>query len=224
MVDVGRLQHENTERRSRSRAEASGAAIADPGPLGLWAFATGTWIAGAAIGGAFPEDAFAMTIPIILIFAGLVQFIAGLIEYRRTNMLAATAFCCFGAFYLTAAFVFPFQAATALASATNPPTLLWGLLLASFGLIALALTVSALRTNVVFALVFGTLAAGFMLTSIPVLMDVIDLTKLAFASELPRIGSWFVIASAAFAYYMGLALVVNRSWQQPVFPIGGQFC
>ena len=92
MVAIGRLQHENSERSSTSQVETGGTAIADPGPLGLWAFATGTWIAGAAIGGAFPEDAFATTIPIILIFAGLVQFIAGLLEYRRTNMLAQRRF------------------------------------------------------------------------------------------------------------------------------------
>ena len=78
-------------------------------------------------------------------------------------MLAATAFCSFGTFYLTAAFISHSSCCRASFPATNPPTLLWGFCLHRFGLIALALTLSALRTNVVFALVFGTLAAGFII-------------------------------------------------------------
>ncbi|MGH6890595.1 MAG: GPR1/FUN34/YaaH family transporter, partial [Rhizomicrobium sp.] len=58
------------------------------------------------LAGAFPASALTATIPVLLIFAGLAQFIAGLFAFRRANVLAATAFCSFGAFnVVTAAFL-----------------------------------------------------------------------------------------------------------------------
>jgi len=78
--------------------ERATATIAAPAPLGLWDFATGTWITGTVIAGMFPPTALTATIPVLLIFAGLTQFIAGLFAFRRANVLSATAFCSFGAF------------------------------------------------------------------------------------------------------------------------------
>jgi len=37
-----------------------------------------------------------------------------------------------------------------------------------------------------------------------------------------NIGGWFLVASAFFAYYTGMALVVNSSWKRTIFPIGGE--
>ncbi len=37
-----------------------------------------------------------------------------------------------------------------------------------------------------------------------------------------NIGGWLLVASAFFAYYTGMALVVNSSWNRIVFPAGGE--
>lgn len=42
-----------------------------------------------------------VTIAFALFFGGLVQLLAGMWEFRRNNMFAATAFSCYGGFWLS---------------------------------------------------------------------------------------------------------------------------
>jgi len=76
-------------------------AIADPGPLGLAAFALTTfllsafnahWTSGNSAGTAWLGYAFA--------YGGIVQLLAGMWEFRRGNVFASTAFSSYGAFWL----------------------------------------------------------------------------------------------------------------------------
>ncbi|HEX5508683.1 MAG TPA: acetate uptake transporter [Pseudolabrys sp.] len=193
--------------------ERAVASTAEPSTLGLWAFATGTWIVGTVIAGFFPDTALTGTIPILLVFAGLTQFIAGLFAFRRANMLAATAFCSFGAFNVATAFFFALQAANTLGT-SGPPMILQGFVLESFGFIAFALTIAALRTNAALVLVLGTLCVGYVLTGIH--------NFNAGLVTIRDIGGWFLIVSAALAYYTGAAIVVNSAWKQTILPIGGE--
>lgn len=194
------------------------ATIADPAPLGLWGFATGTWVTGTVIAGMFPASALTGTIPVLLVFAGVAQFIAGLIAFRRANMLAATAFCSFGSFNVLTATLFGLQAAGKLAT-TGDPVVLQGLVLESFGFIALALTIAALRTNMALVLTLLLLCAGYVLAGIPNLTNSVGSGSFG---TIGNIGGWVLVASAFFAYYTGMALVVNSSWRRTVFPIGGE--
>lgn len=194
------------------------AGIADPAPLGLWGFATGTWIAGTVIAGLFPPADFKATIPILLIFAGTAQFIAGLFAFRRANMLAATAFCAFGSFNVATALFFGLQATGRLPT-SGDPVVLQGFVLESFGFIALALTLAALRTNAALTLTLALLTIGYVLAGVPNVTNSLGAGRLGSTGE---VGGWFLIASAFFAYYTGMALVVNSSWQRTIFPIGGE--
>jgi succinate-acetate transporter protein len=194
------------------------ATIGDPSTLGLWGFATGTWIAGTVIGGAFPHSSLVAVVPVLLVFAGVVQFIAGLFAFRRANVLAATAFCAFGAFNVTEALFIALQTANTVGAA-GAPMILNGFLFESFAFIAAALTVAAMRTNVALVCVLGLLGIGYCLSGIP------DLTGSATPGGIGvigNIGGWFLVASAAFAYYTGAAFVVNSIWNSTVLPIGGE--
>jgi len=80
---------------------APSASIADPGPLGLAAFALTTfllsvfnahWTSGNSAGTAWLGYAFA--------YGGIVQLLAGMWEFRRGNVFASTAFSSYGAFWL----------------------------------------------------------------------------------------------------------------------------
>ena len=80
---------------------APSASIADPGPLGLAAFALTTfllsafnahWTSGNSAGTAWLGYAFA--------YGGLVQLLAGMWEFRRGNVFASTAFSSYGAFWI----------------------------------------------------------------------------------------------------------------------------
>lgn len=77
------------------------AAIADPGPLGLAAFALTTfllsasnahWMNGNATGNAWLGYAFA--------YGGLAQLLAGMWEFRNKNVFGATAFSTYGGFWI----------------------------------------------------------------------------------------------------------------------------
>ncbi len=195
--------------------ERATASIADPAPMGLWALATGSWIFGATIA-AFPPSTLTATIPILLLFAGVAQFIAGLYGYRRTNVLMATAFCSFGALYAALGLFYAMDASNSLIGVADAPVI-QGFLLVSFGFISLALAIAAMRTNAVLVAVFATLCVGFTLIGIPYLAGTPEGWGVISA-----IGGWFLCASALFAFYAGMAMVVNSTWQRTVFPIGGQ--
>jgi len=80
---------------------AAAAPIADPGPLGLAAFALTTfllsvvnahWTSGNSAGTAFLGYALA--------YGGVVQLLAGMWEFRNKNVFGATAFSSYGAFWI----------------------------------------------------------------------------------------------------------------------------
>jgi succinate-acetate transporter protein len=194
------------------------ATVADPAPLGFWGFATGTWITGTILAGVFPATALTATIPVLLVFAGLTQFIAGLFTFRRGNILSATAFCSFGAFNVLTALLFGLQSVNKLAT-TGDPAILQGFVLESFAFIALALTVAALRTNAALVLTLALLSAGYALVGIANLTNSIGSGTFG---AIGNIGGWVLVASAFFAYYTGMAIVVNSSWNRTVFPVGGE--
>ncbi len=198
--------------------ERAVATVADASTLGLFGFATGTWMIATVMGGLLPADGLAGSAPVLLIFAGLAQFIAGLFAYRRAHALAGTAFCCFGAFNVTIAMTFLFQGA-ALVPTTPAASLLLGFLLISFGFIALALAAAALRVNAALVAVFGLLCVGYVLTGIPHLSAP---APTGGPGIVALIGSCFLLASALCAYYAGAALIVNSTWNRTVLPLGGE--
>jgi succinate-acetate transporter protein len=216
--------------------ERAMATIGDPSPMGLWAFATGIWIVGTVIGGAFGEPAAATAqagaqaaasafspyfavVPVLLFFAGVAQFIAGLFAYRRASTLMATAFCCFGAFAVSSAFGFLLQARGILPSPLGGSAqVLMGFLYESFGFISLALALAAMGVNATAALWLVTACIGFVLAGIPSLAE----EHTGGWVVIGNIGGWFLVASAACAYYLGMASIVNSYSRRVVMRIGGK--
>jgi succinate-acetate transporter protein len=199
--------------------QRSMSSVAEPATLGLWAFATGTWIAGVVIAGVFQPAVLLGAAPVLLVFAGLTQFIAGLLAIRRANTLAATAFTCFGAFNVITAFALLLQGMH-LVPMTGDPMVFQGYLLLSFGLIALILTLAALRTNLALVLVLLTLGAGYTLTGVAYVTGAV--TSTGGLSEVGHIGGYLLILSAGIAYYTGAAMVCNASFQRELLPLGGE--
>jgi succinate-acetate transporter protein len=198
--------------------DRAAATIAEPGPLGLWGLATGTWILATILAGDYPAAWAGLTIPVLLIFSGIAQFIAGLYAYRRANALMGNAFCCFAALHLTLAMMFLFEDAHLLPAGSNAPVYA-GFLLESFAFIALALAVAAVRVNTVLFTVFGLLFLGHVLTGVAALADSIGTGGWGVVGA---IGGYIMMASALFAYYGGAALIVNSTWRRIVLPLGGE--
>ncbi|HWU32444.1 MAG TPA: acetate uptake transporter, partial [Marmoricola sp.] len=78
---------------------APGSHYADPGPLGLAAFAATTFVLSFANTGVFKAEP--VVFSLALIFGGLAQVLAGMWEFAKGNTFGATAFTSYGAFWIS---------------------------------------------------------------------------------------------------------------------------
>ncbi len=128
--------------------------IADPGPLGLAAFALTTFVLSmfnANLVGAGGEP---VVFGLAFAYGGIAQFAAGMWEFRTGNTFGAVAFTSYGAFWLSFwAFVEFFEKDVPTADAGHAV----GLYLIAWGIFTLYMFVASLRTTAAIAAVFALL-------------------------------------------------------------------
>jgi succinate-acetate transporter protein len=139
-------------RRERSQgpvAEGPGPGIADPGPLGLAAFALTTFVLSLFNAKIAPEALEPVVLPLSLFYGGIAQFLAGMWEFRKGNTFGATAFGSYGAFWLAfSAYVqFVEPKLTASGASASDVKLATGLFLVGWALFTLYMLLASLRTN-----------------------------------------------------------------------------
>ena len=189
---------------------------ADPGPLGLAAFATTTFILSMInanlIGGGVATAAGIVT-GMALAYGGIAQFAAGLWEFRTGNTFGATAFCSFGMFWVSFWFLLRFGAGTIPASELFSAV---GLYLWAWGIFTAYMFVASLRTTGAVALVFLLLAITFIVLGIgnSALAGTHSLTN-----GTVKLGGWLGIATAVVAWYASFAGVTNATWGRTVLPV-----
>jgi uncharacterized protein len=186
--------------------------IADPGPLGLAAFASTTFVLSAFNAGLIDATLLTVVLPLALFYGGLAQLLAGMWEFRKGNTFGATAFTSYGAFWLSYAayvkFVVPGLPATTANQATGLYLLVWTIL-------TIYLTVAALRTTGATLAVFAALSLTFLLLTIGEFAESTGITK---------IGGWLGLITALLAWYASFAGVTNSTFKRavvPVFPSAG---
>ncbi len=198
------------------------ATISEPGTLALFGFATGTWMAGVVFGGFVGSTAEPALGVVMLLFAGIAQFIGGLYAFRRANALSASTFCCLGSYNAVVGLTLLFMASGLVPQTTAQGAGVFDVLAwfnFSFGFISFALMAASLRRNLAMAVVLGLLGAGYTLIGVALLGFAPPATLgggVAFA------GAILLWISSFFAYYLGTALVVNSTWRRPVLPIFGE--
>ncbi|HEY3727341.1 MAG TPA: acetate uptake transporter [Solirubrobacteraceae bacterium] len=192
---------------------------ADPGALGLASFATTTFvlsIINTGLVGGGVATASGVVAALALAVGGIAQFTAGVWEFRTGNTFGATAFCSFGAFWISFWWLLHFGAAeipkTELFSAV-------GLYLWAWGIFTAYMFIASLRTTGGVALVFLLLAITFIILGIgnSALAGTLSLTNGTI-----KLGGWFGLATAIVAWYVSFAVVVNSTFGRtiaPVFPL-----
>ena len=101
MAATIRPGHSSGQARPARRRRAS-PAIADPGPLGLAAFAMTTFVLSVFNANIIGLAALvAVVLPLALFYGGAVQILAGMWEFRKNNTFGALAFSSYGAFWIT---------------------------------------------------------------------------------------------------------------------------
>jgi succinate-acetate transporter protein len=181
---------------------------ADPGPLGLGAFALTTFILSMFNADLVNKAGEPAVLGVALAYGGIVQLLAGMWEFRTGNTFGAVAFSSFGAFWLSFwAFVTFFEADIPAAQLGDAV----GLYLVAWGIFTAYMFVASLRVSVVIALVFGLLAITFFLLGFGNAGDHTDIIKA---------GGYFGLATAAAAWYGSFAAVTNSTFGRVVLPVG----
>ena len=194
---------------------------ADPGPLGLAAFAGTTFVLSLVNSGLVGDKTkvggglLPLIAGLALAYGGGAQLVAGLWEFRTGNTFGAVAFCSYGAFWIS--FYFIVQAAGAVA-----PNELFsglGLYLWMWGIFTAYMFVASLRTTGAVALVFLLLAITFIVLGI-------GNSSLAGTANVTngtiKLGGYLGILTALAAWYASFAVVINTTFGRvlaPVFPL-----
>ena len=194
------------------------ATMAEPATFALFGFATGTWIAGVVFGGFVAATAEPALAVILILFAGIGQFVGGLFALRRVNALSASAFCCFGAYNTVVGLTILLEGSGLVPKGVSTfDVLSWFNF--SFGFIAFAFTLASLRSNMVLPAVLFFLGCGYTLIGVSLLHGVPPGATVG--GGIPFAGGVVLWISAALAYYYGMAMVVNATWNRVVLPIVG---
>jgi succinate-acetate transporter protein len=193
------------------RAE-SVAAVANPAPLGLSAFALTTFVLSSSNAGLFKGGA--IVIGLALFYGGLVQLLAGLQEFKAGNTFGATAFCSFGGFWLAVGVTLTpaFNVIGAYGGDTPAFHTAFGYFLLGWTIFTAWMFLATLRTNLALMGVFLFLTLTFLALTIG---------ELGGGSIWGQIGGWLGIITALIAWYAALAGVLASSksvFALPTFP------
>src|SRR6202008_306922 len=181
---------------------------ADPGPLGLAAFAGTTFVLSMINSGLVGSHhipgggLFPLVAGLAIAYGGIAQLVAGIWEFRTGNTFGAVAFCSFGAFWIS--FFFIVQSV-----GSNAPTQVFsglGLYLWMWGIFTAYMFIASLRTTGAVAIVFLLLAITFIIRG----SGNSSLAGTASATNgTIKLGGWVGLATALVAWYASFAGVIN---------------
>ena len=177
--------------------------IADPGPLGLGAFAMTTFVLSMANSGLVPVAESAV-FGLALFYGGIAQLIAGIWEFAKGNTFGATAFCSYGAFWLAFWFL------VVSGDVKSAGGLGVGIFLVAWLIFTLYMTVAASKTNGVIFAVFIALTLTYLALAIGAISGNANVT---------HVGGWLGLITAALAWYGSFAVVTNSTFQKTVLPV-----
>jgi uncharacterized protein len=204
VVDV----EERLARLESRPAAGPGRAIANPAPLGLFAFGLTTLMLNLVNAGAVEKSATSLVLAYGIFFGGLCQLLAGMWEFVKNNTFGATAFSAYGAFWMGFALWHILADNGVMSTAASFQNGL-AAILAAWGVFTALMFVGTLRLSRALQAVFGTLALLFFLLAAGEYSDTVH-----------KIAGWEGIVCAATAIYTAWALIVNELWDRPVLPLG----
>jgi succinate-acetate transporter protein len=180
---------------------------ADPGPVGLAGFATTTFVLSMINANLVSGSALPVVLGLALAYGGIAQFVAGIWEFRTGNTFGATAFCSYGAFWIS--FFILVQLDVAKIPGGEVDSAL-GLYLWTWGIFTAYMFIASLRTTGAVALVFLLLAITFI---------VLGIGNAGGSSGTIHLGGWIGLVTAVAAWYASFAVVTNATWGRTVLPV-----
>jgi uncharacterized protein len=204
------IRPEVTPAKPGQPEEKGPAAIADPGPLGLAAFAMTTFVLSVFNANIIGAAALvAVVLPLALFYGGAVQILAGMWEFRKNNTFGALAFSSYGAFWIAFAWYVRYVA-PGLPTAREHEAA--GLFLLAWAIFTGYMLVASFGTTRVLTLVFACLFATFLLLAIGSLAAPPNTTVL-------HAGGWVGLVTAALAWYHSASGVTTATLGRTILPV-----
>ena len=184
-----------------------GSHLADPGPLGLAAFALTTFVLSAVNAGWVPAGVEPVVFGLAFAYGGIAQFGAGMWEFAKGNTFGALAFSSYGAFWVSFWWLTGHTDLSGAGSDVNKGV---GLYLLAWGIFTLYMTVAATRVN-------GAVLAVFVLLTITYFL--LAWGEFATSSGITKTGGYFGLLTALAAWYTSFAGVTKATFGRDVLPV-----
>lgn len=196
--------------RSVTPPLSAGAGIADPGPLGLAAFAGTTFFLSVINTSMLSNTVTGAVLGLALFYGGLGQLLAGMWEFVKGNTFGAVAFTSYGGFWLSYWYlvdhVLPGMTG---ASADNVHHAV-ALYLLMWAIFTAYMSIAATRVSGAILAVFVFLTLTFVALSI---------SEFAISTGWTKFGGWLGLITAALAWYASFAAVTNSTFKRVVLPV-----
>jgi len=211
-MEAGSIARQDPSQSLNEPAQGAGWKPADPGPLGLGAFAMTTFVLSMFNGNLVNAKGLPVVLGLALVYGGIVQLLAGMWEFRTGNTFGAVAFSSFGAFWISFWALNVFYAKQLGGNVGHDV----GLYLWAWAIFTAYMTVAALRVSGAVLLVFVLLTITFVLLAIG---------AVGAHENVTHWGGYLGLATAAAAWYASFAAVANSTFGRvvlPVFPLSGR--
>jgi len=205
-MEAGTVQRRDPTAGTDAAEPIARVTIADPGPLGLGAFAMTTFVLSMFNANLVNEKGVPVVLGLALAYGGLAQLLAGMWEFRTGNTFGAVAFSSFGAFWLSFWALEVFYVKDIGGNVGHAV----GVYLWAWAIFTAYMTVAAMRVSAAVLLVFVLLTATFILLAIGASGSHTTVTHW---------GGYVGLATAAAAWYASFAAVVNHTFGRVLLPV-----
>ena len=183
--------------------------LANPAPLGLLGFGMTTVLLNIHNAGFYPLSS--MIFAMGLVYGGLAQVLAGVMEYKKGNTFGTLAFTSYGLFWWSLVILLLLPNFTLLSPAvTAPDNTAMAAYFFMWGMFTLLMFCGTMKTN---------RALQFVFSSLTVLFFLLATVRLTGSSELLLITGIEGIICGASAIYTGIAEVLNEVYGRTVLPL-----
>lgn len=190
----------------RLEAQASASKLANPAPLGLFAFGITTLLLNLVNSEAVEPETISLVLGYGMFFGGLAQFCAGMWEFRTGNTFGATAFSAYGAFWMGLAF-WHVLADGGVLHASSEFKGGFAAYLAVWGMFTGLMFIPALKLSRGIQSIFFTLTVLFFLLAAGQYNETVHMVA----------GFWGILC-AFTAIYTAWALLTNEIYEKDILP------
>lgn len=180
--------------------------LANPGALGLGAFALTTFTLNVVNADLISKDNLGIVLPLGLFYGGLAQFAAGMWEFKRGDIFGATCFTSFAAFWMSVALMIILEQNGIIKSVPREGM---AVLFISWGFFSVYATVAAFKQAKAVFILFVLLCILFFLLAVG-----------EWNADIHKIAGYEGIVVAVSAWYCSAGILINNMYGRDVLPMG----